>query len=496
MAEVTLFIEDTAIRLLVAKGRRVERWATLPLEPGLVSDGVILDEAQVASRLKELFRLQGVGVRTVTAGLSGFNSIYRLVSLPELPPAILPEAVKQEASRVIPTPIDQVYLSYQSIPAPAGETRVFMAAFPRNTTDALLRTLNKAGLKASTMDLAPLALCRTVDVPQAIVVDVRSASLDIVVMVDRVPQVIRGLSLPSEAKSLSERLPSIAEELNRTIAFYNSSHQEKPLDSTVPIFVSGDLAVEPDIWQSLVGTSGYSVSALPSPMQSLEGFDPSQFMVNIGLALKKLSLEKEGALFSLVNFNTMPEAEKPKGISLSKILMPVGIVIGAGLVFWMVTLVQNSMAHTETLRSQLLPIESRITEQRQEIVAVMEEIKLIEPQVEPLEATASIFETTFTSLGEERDQVDGDLSRIVGLLPESVNLTDINHSVAQVIVSGIAPDEDGIFEYARNLRSSGRFSMVVISSIDTSIEAEGEEEEEEEITGFSFEFLLITNIGE
>ena len=485
MAEVTLFIEDNAIKLLVARGRQVEKWARLPLEPGLVSDGVILEEAKVADKVKELFKLQKVGARTVIAGLSGFNSVYRLVSLPELPEAIIPEAVKQEASRVIPSPMDQVYLSYQVIPAPPGETRIFLAAFPRNTADTLLRTLNKAGLRVSIMDLAPLALCRNVDAPEAVVVDVRSASLDIAVMVDRVPQVIRSLSLPSEAESLSERLPSIAEELNRTIAFYNSSHQEKPLGPDVPVFVSGDLATAPDTWQSLVGTSGYSVSVLPSPMQSLEGFDPSQFVVNIGLALKSLSLEKEGANFSLVNFNALPQAERPKKrVSLVSILLPIVIVLGIGGIYYMYNLVQNTTAQTNILRDQLGLIQSQIPQQQEAIADIEEEIVQIEPQIEPLEATATVFDTTFTSLGEEREEVDGDLGMIVRLLPEDVDLMGISHSGERVTVTGAAPDEDKIFEYARGLRSSGRFSKVVITSI-------GAIEEEEEITGYDFQFLLI-----
>ena len=111
MAEVTLFIEDSAIKLLVARGWRVDKWAKLPLEPGLVSDGLILDEAQVAEKIRQLFKLQNEGARTVVAGLSGFNSVYRLISLPELPSDILHEAIEQEASRVVPVPMDQVYLS-------------------------------------------------------------------------------------------------------------------------------------------------------------------------------------------------------------------------------------------------------------------------------------------------------------------------------------------------------------------------------------------------
>ena len=516
MAEVTVFIEDAAIKLLVARGRRVQKWAKLPLAPGLVNEGVILDEDQVADKVKQLFELQGVRARKVIAGLSGFNSIYRVVSLPELPEAILPEAVKHEATRVIPVSLDQVYLSYQPIPGLAGETRFFLVAFPRSTADGLVRTLRKAGLEPEIMDLAPLALCRTIDEPKAIIIDVRSASLDIAIMVDRVPQLIRSLSLPSEAQSLEERLPTIVEELNRTITFYNSGHLDSILDSSVPIFVSGDLGAAADTWPSLVGTSGYSVSVLPPPIQDLEGFDSTQFMVNIGLALKQLSLEKEAANFSLVNFNALPEVYRRKRTPLSTYLIPVGVLIGIGLVVYMGIFVQNTTAQTGALRAELPPLQSRIDQERKTIVEVTEKIKPIEPQSEALQATANIFKDTFTALREGREIIDADLSEITGLVPEEIALifggdlitigtgplgeAKITHTGEQVTLRGTALDEADIFRYARALRDSGRFSSVVISSIEAyeeEIEIEEDDDEEEEevevevIEGFNFEFLLI-----
>ena len=57
---VTLYIDDFNIRLLVAKGKQVQKWARLPLEQGLVQDGVIIDEAQVVDKLKELFKLTNI----------------------------------------------------------------------------------------------------------------------------------------------------------------------------------------------------------------------------------------------------------------------------------------------------------------------------------------------------------------------------------------------------------------------------------------------------
>jgi type IV pilus assembly protein PilM len=56
----TLFIRDTGINLLVMKGRQVEKWASLPLEPGLVSQGLVVDEDRVAEKVEQLFKETGV----------------------------------------------------------------------------------------------------------------------------------------------------------------------------------------------------------------------------------------------------------------------------------------------------------------------------------------------------------------------------------------------------------------------------------------------------
>jgi type IV pilus assembly protein PilM len=183
----TLFINDNTVNLVVVEGKRVKKWASLYLEPGLVSQGVVVDETQVADKIKELLRMVKETGGKYVVGLSGLNSLYRLISLPELPEAILPAAVTQEAGRVIPVPLDEVYLSYQRIPASVGETRVFLAAFPRNVADASYRTLKTAGIEPYIMDLAPLAICRTLDEPRAIIVNTRLDNLDIIVMVDRLP---------------------------------------------------------------------------------------------------------------------------------------------------------------------------------------------------------------------------------------------------------------------------------------------------------------------
>jgi type IV pilus assembly protein PilM len=474
----TLFIRDTSINLLVMKGRQVEKWASLPLEPGLVSQGLIVDEAQVADKVKQLFKETGAKAKKVITGLSGHDSLYRIITLPELPEAVLPEAIRREARRTIPTPLEEVYFSYQRLPTPKGESRIFLVTFPRNLVDALVRTLRQAGVKPYIMDLAPLALCRIPNEPRAIIVNARLEHLDVIVLADRLPQVIRRLALPGEAESLEGRLPLIAEEFNRTVTFYNSSRMEKPLDSTVPVYVCGDLAEMPETWQSMVSRTGYSVSPLPSPVEPPEGFNLNEFMVNIGLALKELLPEKkEEANFSLVNFNALPEAYVPPRFSIVRVLVPVGTVIGIGLIIFGVFLMLNARAEIATLQPRVTVAETGVTQ-------LQKEIATLKVQIGSVGALADELSIRITTMERGRASIYLDLREIVDLAVGKVTLSSVNHGGSSISVSGTAPNVGLIYSYARDLRASRdaanalRFSQVWIKSISGTAGA------------FSFEFSL------
>ena len=465
----TLFIRDTSINLLVMKGEKVEKWASLPLDQGLVSQGLIVDEARVADMVKQIFNETGAQASKVITALSGHDSLYRIITIPELPDAVLPEAIKREAKRTIPTPLEEVYFSYQRLPSlTKGESRIFLVTFPRNLVDALVRTLRQAGVKPYIMDLAPLALCRIPNEPQAIIVNARLDHLDIMVLADRLPQVIRRLVLPGEAESLEERLPLIAEEFNRTVAFYNSGHMENPLDTTVPVYVCGDLAEVSDSWQLVVSRANYPVSPLPLPVEPPEGFNTNEFMVNIGLALKELLVEKEGANFSLVNFNALPEAYVPPSFSILRVLVPVGAVIGIGLIILGVILILNGRAQIETLSSQVTSIETSITHLQYEIATLTTQVASVGDAAEELN-------TRLFNMQLRRTTIYLDLLEIVDLAGGKVILGTVRYSGSSINIAGKAANVDNIYKYARALRESPRFSSIWVNKVGS---------------GFSFQFSL------
>lgn len=346
----------------------------------------------------------------------------------------------------------------------------------------MIRTLRQAGVQPYIMDLAPLALCRTLDKPRAIIINSRLDHLDVVVMEDRLPQLIHRLSLSGGVASPAERVPAIAEEVDRTVAFYNSSHRENLLDSTVPMFVCGDLAQVPESWQSLAGKLGCPVSILPSPVESPDGFDPSDFMVNIGLALKKLRRERDDANFSVVNFNALPEVYLPKGVSVTRIVNRVGIILGICLLIGMGLMVRSKAEYTSTLRSQLSSVQSRTTTEINRMKTLQDQVKQVGTQLAPVAARAGVFDTMLTSLRVGRDQMSTELIDIVNLVPTELYLTDVDHAGNSIKVSGVAHTGDEVFGYAKDLRD--KFGDAIISSVKERLNESGF------VEAYEFELLL------
>jgi len=462
---VTLYIDDTSLRLLVAKGKWVKKWADLPLESGLVRDGVVLDEAQLAAKIKELLKAQRVKARKVIVGLSGLRCLSRMITLPRLPKAMLAEAVRQEAERALPVPLEQLYISWQITSASEEEIQVFLAALPRNVADALIGTLRQAGVKPYLMDLAPLALARVVNVATAIIIDVRSTEFDIVIMVDRVPHPIRTVLLPSEAQSLPEKLPTIREELERTVNLYNSSHPEKPLEPSLPIFVSGELVDEPELCQSLSDESGYSILLLSSPLKCPEGLAPSQYMVNIGLALKELSPGKRASL-SVVNLNVLPQVYRPKPFPLTKVLIPLSIIVAIGLLVPLAMRVRDTAADTASLQAQLDVAEQLLNLKHVQQQSQKKEIAELEKKVAESEVINNALTGVLQNFSRQQELVNSDLKVAISTLPGTVDLGGITHASVELTISGMSPSETEGLEYADALRASGRFSQVIISSIE------------------------------
>ena len=467
MAEkiVTLYVDDTSLRLMVTQGKRVRQWAESPLEPGLVENTVVIKEAEVTAKIKQLFKTQKVKPKKITVGVSGLHCLTRPIILPQLPNVMLDEAVKREAKRVLPVPPEQLYISWQTIPAPAGKMQVFLAAIPCKTADALFKALHKAGLKPSFMGLKPLLLARVAKEAMAVIVDVQTTEFDIVIMADGVPQPIRTIPFLDEALSWQEKLTMIKTELDRTITFYNSNNPEKALASSVPILASGELASESELCQSLSDQLGYPVLSLLSPLEYPQEFDPRRYMVNIGLALQKLPSDKEAGP-SIVSLNILPAPYQPKPISLTNIFALPGGAIAIGVVYvFLIMPILSAPANIDSIRDELNTTDQLLQQKLSQRQELTDNISDLEKQITELKASSGNLTAVLGSLETQSTGINRHLEITLKSLPNTISLSSISHANSMLTISGRAPSEREVSSYIGNLVAGVWFGEITITNM-------------------------------
>ena len=461
---VTLYLDNTQLKLLVTSGKRIKKFAELPLELPSAKVSPAAREAELAAKIKQLLESRKVGAKKIILGLSGLHCLTRPLTLPLLPKAMLEEAIMREAKRVLPVPLEQLHISWQIISASEGNTKVFLVAIPRNTTDTIFKALHRVGLKPYMIDIKPLALTRLAKEATAIIVDIQSTEFDIVIMADGIPQPVRTVSFPSETLNQQQKLDMVKNELIRTTEFYNSNNPEKPLSPETPMYISGELAGEPELAEALGNELGFTVAHLVSPLKSPKGLDPSPYLTNVGLAIKEINSGKEAGP-SIANVNSLPAPYRSKPFPVLKFLAIPGIAAAMGILILMVMFIQDASATIASGRTQLDGTNEIINQKQAQKKELTESIAQLEKKVPEAESSVDTFVAAADVLREQGEIINGDLAVTPEKLYAGMSLSSISHSGSLLTIQGHAPSEAEILYYARSLDDTGRFSEITITSI-------------------------------
>ncbi|MFC1910330.1 pilus assembly protein PilM [Chloroflexota bacterium] len=454
---VTLYIDDSNIRILMIKGKRVIKFATMPIEPGLMEDGVVTGKVRVAASLKSFLKEKKIKTSKVILGISGLQCLTRNFILPQLPGSLLSEAVLREAGRMMPLASEQYYLLWHTIPSLPHKMQVFVTAIRHRSTDSVIETLKLAGITIASLDIKPLSLSRLAKEPTAFIVDVQPTEFDIVVMINRIPQPIRTVSFPSEPISWDEKQGLIQAELDRTIEFYNNNNPDNPLSADIPIYVSGEMADHADMGEPLSSELGQPLNIPLATAISDNSKGYYNYMANFGLALLHSSLQKMAGP-SIANSNLLPQVFRPKPISLVRIAVLPAAITFIVLMLAVVILSQSTSGSISSLRNQLETTNRLITQEQVKKNALKQ-------QLTQTRASLESFSTALSSLDEQGKFINGDLDTAVIALPGSIKLRDLNHAIKTMTINGRSLNEGDLLSYARKLDASNRFGEVIISSV-------------------------------
>jgi type IV pilus assembly protein PilM len=146
----------------------VSRTAIVPLQPGVVNEGEVMDAEALSHALRGLFAKHRLG-KAVRLGIANQRVVVRTLQLPLIEDEKeLDTAIRFRAQDQIPMPLEQAVLDHRVVSkgtGPEGERQmeVLTVAARRDMVVSLLEALRKAGLRPVGIDLSAFGMIRALD---------------------------------------------------------------------------------------------------------------------------------------------------------------------------------------------------------------------------------------------------------------------------------------------------------------------------------------------
>ena len=441
---VAVDIDTHSIRLLEVIGDRVERWASASVEPGAVREGSIADPVALGAQVKRLLRSTGVGSHRVVASISGLYFTSQVLSLPL--------QTESEARRAMPAlakeaiPLEGTQIEWQLMPPDETGQEALVVGAPASLVATQLAVLHSAGIDPQAMEVRTLALTRAVDRRLAIIVNADPTGLDVVLVANGLPQIMRTLYQPRELTP-EERAEHVVRAVEQTVNYYNAQRSTRGMPADTPLFLVGSLADHPLMVQTIRSRVGYPIEPFDPPLEYPEHLPVAQYAVAIGLALRQVTRPKddmasddpqERAQTLLINL--VPHSVPWWFPTPIRLLFLTGLVAGLVLALVLLGASQSASTLTEDLRTQLGGIQSQVD--------------LLQSGIKDRGEKESAIKE-FKDLIDSRGATTTLLLKIQGLIPEGVTIVDYRLVGNSISITGNADGPEAAFALVKNLREFG-----------------------------------------
>jgi Tfp pilus assembly PilM family ATPase len=465
---VTLCISNRNIKVLSVQGKQVKKWGNLDLPAGLVRDGLILNHTAVADAIIRLFKSTGIPKDKVIISLAGLSYTYRFLNMPRIKPALLDEAILRAVKKEISLSLDELYLSWQSLPGKGDEISYFVIGVPRNLIDALVETLKKADIEPHLMDLQPLALARAANRKEGIIVSLEQDAFDIIFISNGIPEVIHTINPRSEGATLEDNIKRLTDELNKTATFYQNRHPDSPLSSSTPLVLTGELAAATPAAGLLQSETEYPIEPLSPPLTIPAKFPVNSYITNIGLALKTIPRQttKSGeGLYIDININLFDgKYRKPpkKPLPVGQVMVWSGVVLALVLLFPLYQSRNQLINENTGKQTEYLNLNRQLNLVR----LITEENIQTDNMVKQITANATTLQAINEGILAPRGEYTNDFLLITGVMPTPVTLTSIEIDDKQALIHGETANVFDVVSYAEALEQEAHFPDVRINELD------------------------------
>jgi type IV pilus assembly protein PilM len=153
-----------AVWLKKSKGLiRLMAYNTLAIPSDIFSKNSIAKKDNLALSIRKLLaksKLQPITIEKVNCALPEIMSFIKTIKLPKMPDEELENALRWETKQFVPLPIDKVYWDWQIINRVRNKQEIFLAVAPQQIVNDFYEVIAKAGLIMDSLEVEPLAIIR------------------------------------------------------------------------------------------------------------------------------------------------------------------------------------------------------------------------------------------------------------------------------------------------------------------------------------------------
>ncbi|MCA1927710.1 MAG: pilus assembly protein PilM [Calditerrivibrio sp.] len=177
---VGLDIGSNSIKIVeLAEGRSgysIKSIGYKELPRDVISEGSIIDVAEIVNSLNEIFKERKISNNNVAIGLKGNTVIAKRIHIPGADSSLLEEEFRYQAQQFIQMDIEDVNIDYHIVKTDeeSSMTDVILAVARKDVISGMLSTLGFTKLKVSVVDLEVFALANAYELTYGINSDVNA----------------------------------------------------------------------------------------------------------------------------------------------------------------------------------------------------------------------------------------------------------------------------------------------------------------------------------
>lgn len=462
---IALHVSESHIGFLATEGEYAVGWGSRSLADEIVNGGRIIDPQALANAIDSLLSKVNPLQAQIVLCVSGTRSLPRIVKIPAIEKRLVEGAIRYEAERQLPVPVDDLYLSYLPIDSLDSEAGYYIVGVPRSIIDTHVKTLELTKFKRYYVDLKGLALARSINRSDGLIADVSDSTVDIVIVAQGVPVMMRSVPIGSESLPVKEKARQASAVIQSSIQYHNKIHPIMIIGNDTPIYLTGRYATEE--LRDATASEGIRnpIEFAPSPLKHPENFPAQHYASNLGMAIKFSGKYRQAheTQFPATHMDILPNQMAGIGSVLKLAVL--------GLIALILLLSVAPMAMLDSDRkAEAAEVHERIVSLSREL----EDVRLISKAVRKAQQETTRLKEETTSVLETDIKYATELDLVYRSTPNGMTIIDAAFSKDKVSIEGEASQRSQIINYAATIEQADQFGSVQAVAITESQAKDGQ----------------------